>query len=451
MSSLYGTMIKQEADYTTTCDEKIPECEKLALSGKLQEAIEILIILEKQSRIACDAHSTARILVAVVKMCYQMKNFDALNENILVLSKRRSQLKQAVTKMVQEACLYVDQIDNMTEKLRLIDTLRTVTTGKIYVEIERARLTKKIAAIKEAQGSIEEAADIMQELQVETYGSMEKREKIDFLLEQMRMCLLKGDFIRTQIISRKISTKAFDDEEYHDLKLRYYELMIKLDQHNGAYLSVCKHYKQIYDTPRIQANTTLMSEALKNVVIYLLLSPFDHEQQQILHNLSVDKNLQKLPKYNDLIKLINTDEVINWRNLIEHFEQDLKIGDSSFPATDAFKSDEGAKRWTDFKTRIVEHNMRVMAKYYTRIQTKRMSSLLDLTEEETEEFLSNLVINKTIAGKVDRLTGIVTFEKQKDPNEMLNDWSNNLTLLMNTINKTTHLINKEEMVHASKN
>lgn len=31
MSSLYGSLIKQEADYTTTCDEKIPECEKLAL------------------------------------------------------------------------------------------------------------------------------------------------------------------------------------------------------------------------------------------------------------------------------------------------------------------------------------------------------------------------------------------------------------------------------------
>ncbi len=53
--------------------------------------------------------------------------------------------------------------------------------------------------------------------------------------------------------------------------------------------------------------------------------------------------------------MIKTDEVINWRNLIEHFEQDLKIGDSSYPATDAFKSEEGAKRWNDFKTRIVEH------------------------------------------------------------------------------------------------
>lgn len=153
----------------------------------------------------------------------------------------------------------------------------------------------------------------------------------------------------------------------------------------------------------------------------------------------------------ELVKLLKTDEVINWRSLIEHFEQDLKVGDSSYPATDAFKGDDaGAKRWSDFKTRIVEHNMRVMAKYYTRIYTKRMASLLDLTEAETEEFLSNLVTNKTVNGKIDRLAGIVTFEHQKDMNELLNDWSYNLTTLMNSINKTTHLINKEEMVHAVK-
>ncbi len=27
--SLYGSLIKQEADYTTVCDQKIPDCEKL--------------------------------------------------------------------------------------------------------------------------------------------------------------------------------------------------------------------------------------------------------------------------------------------------------------------------------------------------------------------------------------------------------------------------------------
>lgn len=117
--------------------------------------------------------------------------------------------------MVQEACTYVDEINDMEAKLKLIDTLRTVTAGKIYVEIERARLTKKLAAIREGQGDITEAATILQELQVETYGSMEKREKIEFLLEQMRVCLLKGDYIRTQIISRKISIRAFEDEKFH--------------------------------------------------------------------------------------------------------------------------------------------------------------------------------------------------------------------------------------------
>ena len=38
--------------------------------------------------------STSRILVAVVKFCYQSNEFDLLNENLTVLTKRRGQLKQ---------------------------------------------------------------------------------------------------------------------------------------------------------------------------------------------------------------------------------------------------------------------------------------------------------------------------------------------------------------------
>lgn len=44
---------------------------------------------------------------------------------------------------------------------------------------------------------------------METFGSMEKGEKVRFILEQMRLCLATNDFIRTQIISKKISTKFF--------------------------------------------------------------------------------------------------------------------------------------------------------------------------------------------------------------------------------------------------
>jgi len=83
---------------------------------------------------------------------------------------------------------------------------------QIYVEIERARLTRTLAKLKEEQGAVTEAANILQELQVETFGSMDKKEKVEFILEQMRLCLAKKDFVRTQIISKKISTKYFADE-----------------------------------------------------------------------------------------------------------------------------------------------------------------------------------------------------------------------------------------------
>lgn len=38
---------------------------------------------------------------------------------------------QAVAKMVQECYKYVDTASDLTVKLRLIDTLRTVTAGKV--------------------------------------------------------------------------------------------------------------------------------------------------------------------------------------------------------------------------------------------------------------------------------------------------------------------------------
>lgn len=37
-----------------------------------------------------------------------------------------------------------------------------------------------------------------------------------------------------------------------DLKLKYYQLMIELDQHDGSYLAICKHYLAIYNTPIIK-------------------------------------------------------------------------------------------------------------------------------------------------------------------------------------------------------
>lgn len=83
-----------------------------------------------------------------------------------------------------------------------------------------------MAKLKEEDGDVTSANSVMLELQVETYGSMSRKEKASLILEQMRLCLIKQDFVRTQIIAKKINIKFFEDEndeETQTLKLKYYE------------------------------------------------------------------------------------------------------------------------------------------------------------------------------------------------------------------------------------
>ena len=47
-----------------------------------------------------------------------------------MLTKKRSQLKQAVAKMVAESCTYLDKTPDKETQLKLINTLRSVTEGK---------------------------------------------------------------------------------------------------------------------------------------------------------------------------------------------------------------------------------------------------------------------------------------------------------------------------------
>jgi hypothetical protein len=53
--------------------------------------------------------------------------------------------------------------------------------------------------------------------QVETFGQMDKLEKTDYILEQMRLCLDKQDYIKTQILSNKISRKMLGGNEFQVL------------------------------------------------------------------------------------------------------------------------------------------------------------------------------------------------------------------------------------------
>jgi 26S proteasome regulatory subunit N5 len=206
-----------------------------------------------------------------------------MNEQTLVLSKKHSQLKQAITKMVQTVVGFLDETPDLKTKLSVIETLRTVTEGKIFVEVERARVTKILSDIKKEQGDLKAATEILCELQVETFGSMSRREKTEFILAQVELCIETDDWTQAGILGRKISTRYLSrkpkktpeqlekekkeiekkkargeevseekEDDTTDLKLRYYEQQIILAKHDKKYLEVCKHYRQVLDTEAVE-------------------------------------------------------------------------------------------------------------------------------------------------------------------------------------------------------
>ena len=55
------------------------------------------------------------------------------------------------------------------------------------------------------------AAEILQEVHVETYGSLSKKEKVEYILEQLRLTLAKKDYVRAAIVAGKINRKHLND------------------------------------------------------------------------------------------------------------------------------------------------------------------------------------------------------------------------------------------------
>ena len=168
--------------------------------------------------------------------------------------------------------------------------------------VSLSRLTLKLAHIREGQNKINEAATVLQDLQVETFGSMDRKEKCEFILEQMRFCLANKDIIRAQIISKKIQTRYFkdkaDDVEVQKLKLKYYRLMVELKSREENYLEVATFYQNMLQTDIILKNDAERVNGTKAVLLYCLLAEHAPEQVTLLHNTyNLDTIEDDLPDY----------------------------------------------------------------------------------------------------------------------------------------------------------
>uniref|UniRef100_A0A0A9W254 26S proteasome non-ATPase regulatory subunit 12 n=1 Tax=Lygus hesperus TaxID=30085 RepID=A0A0A9W254_LYGHE len=321
-------------------------------------------------------------------------------------------------------------------------------------------------------------------------------DRAKYLLEQLRLCLKNNNYVRAELVSKKILSKQFSNPSWSDIRLTFYTLMLQLYAHENNYLEQAKLWKSIFDIYAAKSykelielnaqendnkkNTSamiddnhdslanknllelddtvfpnsetvqLMQNALLETILFSILTVYNEEIQQIVNDLSQQKKiLADLPLAKNLLNVLMTKDLVLWP-LVDHDNHPIEdlvkqnpIFNSSLPDENNTQHD----RWKDLHTRIVEKNIRTIASHYSQITLTRLSELLGISVEEAEDCLCTMTTGKQLRAKIDRPEGIVQFKFDRTPVEVLTEWTSGISKLFDLVENTANLIHKENMTH----
>lgn len=278
---------------------------------------------------------------------------------------------------------------------------------------------------------------------------MDKREKLEFILYQMKIMIKKKDYVRVLIISRKINRKNIEDEGIEDLKILYYSYLIFYYTHENKYFENAECYKAIYDTLRnkpelrqkitgpLDFNFSIdMRNLLENYVMYLVIDTHSVEQVKHLSDLQTkySDDLEQNPHLKTIVESMLSTELVSVDTKgygLDHLE--LFSG----------KLENTQNHREQFRKQLIQHNIRIIAKYYDRILIKRLAQLAGVDVDTVETELCDAINHKLVVSKVDRLNGIVNFKQRKNENEVLNEWRFDIHKILDLVDNTCNLINRE--------
>lgn len=424
-------MTEKEKDSVIPEEEKeslIPEVESQLpriLAEPFEEAINELHSLERKTRIAKDDKANNLVCENIVKLCIEKQRWEDLGTNVSILAKRRGYFRRSIITSVQLSMDALKDITDEKTKMDLIRTLCEVTEGKIFVEIERARLTKLLVEYLESKGELTEAMNLLQDLRLEILTTMDEKERVGLMLHQFRLCLRCNDQLRASLCAEKIHDQHLKDNQ---LRLEFLELLIQYNSsftHN--YMEIAKSHYEVF---KINEN----SESLMNAILFAVMAPHSQEQLGFCKELHELKDLALLPEARRLLTIFMGQDLVAW----PEFEQ-------------RFTSIITDERKDVMRRRVIEHGLRVVSTFYTNIRLRRLAELLQLSDDELEERIIDLVFNEEFYAKIDRPKGIITFKKQQKVSEVADDFSANIMQLCKLIDQAHSLIEKEKQkIHRAK-
>ncbi len=310
----------------------------------------------------------------------------------------------------------------------------------------------------------EEAAKLIQDVQIEAFGSLEREYKVDYILFQMRILIAKGDFIRTLIVSNKIHRNHLNDEGFELLKIDFYRLMIEYFLHEKKYLDVSKSYKILYDFVKeiklklskiennnkdvkpkiidnyIKATKNNLVELFQNYVLYLSICPPELETKNMLNELKLKykKELEENKLIYDIVYNHLSDDIILINDELLNNYKNYDIFKNKKELLNLFR-----KYW-------IQHDLSIFGKFFSQVHLKRISEMSLVSIDELETELADMVVNDYIFAKINRIEKIVNFQKKKDHHDVLDELNFDLNTMLKGLENTTHLINKEYLKYGIK-
>lgn len=412
-------------------------------NATLDSQLDSLLKLEKKIRLK--EHNEQEESMQVLTAIHTLLSKDSKNNLKLVntlenLIKKHGQFKENINKFVG---LIIDGV----EDLNILSKMIPILDNKIYLELNYCKLINKITESYIKKEDLQKAYDIISKLDLENVNTIDLDLKLSILLKQMKLCNSLGKYEDTIIFSKKIIPKQIF--KFKELKTKferdYYLVLIEVYNESDEYYKIGSTLKTLLSSRADKEENESFDETeLIDCVNFLMLSDYDtHLNMHLLKDLQQnDKDLNKLPKLKKILDIYLSNDLITPPDLKEL----VVTGKYSF---------NNKKKETHMKhlnLKIIEHNIRCIFIYYDNIRIDRLSELLNIDSKtiNLESILMDMINNGEISAKINRPLGIINFAANNNASggdNLLEQWSDNVELLLNQLDVIDHLITKEQITY----
>ena len=406
-----------------------------------------LIDEEKATRLENEFEKNRNICKNILSILHNRNDFPNFLRLFEYLTQRRNQSRESIIAMVKN-CLndILPSLKNNKDCSDLLQTIIKVTEGKIFVEYEYSQAIRKMAEIHLMNNEINEAAKLIQDVQIEAFGSLENKYKVDYILFQMQVLLEKKDYIRTLIVSNKILMIEyyFCSEKYIDVSKSYKILYDFVKAINDKLVDIEKNSKEVkaelMENYIKVKNENNLKKLFENYVLFLSICPPEMETKNMFNELFI-KYKKELDLDGNILYIVEkrlSDDIILIDNVLFNKFKEYEI----------FKKNPNLIKL--FKKYWIQHDLSIFEKFFGQIHIERISEMTLVSIDEIENELADMVVNNYIFAKINRIEKIVNFRKKTDYHDELDNYNYDMNNLLKKIEETCHLINKEYLKYGIK-